>query len=211
MKLGPITTIACLLLLAAVGLTRSQDEEARRHLLHELGGPYFVSRDKVQVEMKLSDEQKQKLQEKLSTDLLEAQNLLGQLKNLKGGEREKLMQPSYDKLEAFLQQNLTADQLKRFQQLQLQYDIPSIMLRPEIVSKLHITDQQRQQFMAAIQDMQKKIGPLLQEARSGGNQKEILLKVTKLRLDCQAQIVALLNDSQRKQWEEMTGTPFVIW
>ena len=211
MKLGSITTIACLLLLAAVGLTRSQDEEARKHLLHELGGPYFVSRDKVQVEMKLSDEQKQKLQEKLSTDLLEAPNLLGQLKNLKGGEREKLMQPSYEKLAAFLQQNLTADQFKRFQQLQLQYETPSIMLRPEIVTKLHITDEQRQQFMGAVQGMQKKVVPLLQEAKSGGNQQEILLKVTKLRLDCQAQIVALLNDSQRKQWEEMTGKPFIIW
>jgi hypothetical protein len=211
MKLGSITTIACLLLLAAVGLTRSQDEEARRHLLHELGGPYFVSRDKVQVEMKLSDAQKQKLQEKLSTDLLEARDLLGQLKNLKGSEREKLMQPSHEKLEAFLQENLTADQFKRFQQLQLQYDIPSIMLRPEIDTKLHITDEQRQQFMAAIQDMQKMIGPLQHEARSGGTQQEILLKVTKLRLDCQGQIEALLNDAQRKQWEAMTGTPFVIW
>jgi hypothetical protein len=211
MKLGSITTIACLLLLAAVGLTRSQDEEARRHRLHELGGPYFVSRDKVQVEMKLSDAQKQKLQEKLSTDLLEARDLLGQLKNLKGSEREKLMQPSHEKLEAFLQENLTADQFKRFQQLQLQYDIPSIMLRPEIDTKLHITDEQRQQFMAAIQDMQKMIGPLQHEARSGGTQQEILLKVTKLRLDCQGQIEALLNDAQRKQWEAMTGTPFVIW
>ena len=210
MKLGSITIIACLLL-AAVGITRSHDEEARRHQLHELGGPYFVSRDKVQDEMKLSDEQRRKLSGKLSGDLLESKDLLGQLKNLKGPEREKLLQPSYAKLEAFLQENLTADQLKRFQQLKLQYDTPSIMLRPEIVTKLHITDEQRQRFMGAIMGMQKRIGPLIQEAKSGGNQQEVLLEVTKLRQDCQGQIVALLNDAQRKQWEEMTGNPFVIW
>lgn len=210
MKLGSLTAIACLLL-AAIGITRSQDAEARRHLLHELGGPYFVSRDKVQAELKLSDEQKQKLQEKLSADLLESSDLFGKLKNLKGMEREKLMQPSYLKLETFLQENLTADQLQRFQQLKLQYDTPNIMLRPEICTKLNVADTQRLRFMEAIQGMQKKVGPLLQAARSGGNQQEILLEVTRLRQDCQGEIVALLNDAQRKQWAEMTGKPFVIW
>ncbi len=29
-----------------VGVAWAQDEEARKHLLHELGGPFFVSRDK---------------------------------------------------------------------------------------------------------------------------------------------------------------------
>ena len=72
MKLASITTISCLLLLAAVGLTRSQDEEARKHLLHELGGPYFISRDKVQVEMKLSDEQKQEYVSKQSNARMRA-------------------------------------------------------------------------------------------------------------------------------------------
>jgi Skp family chaperone for outer membrane proteins len=210
MKLISIPILACLLL-AVVGITRSQDEETRRHQLHDLGGPYFVSRDKVQEEMKLSDEQKQRLQEKLTTDLLESKDLLGKLKKLKGGEREKLMQPSYERLEAFLKGNLTADQFKRFQQLLLQYDTPSIMLRPEIVTRLNIAQEQRQQFMGAIQGMQAKIAPLMQEAKSGGNQQEILLEVTKLRQDCQGQIMARLNDAQRQQWAEMTGKPFVIW
>ncbi len=210
MKSGSIILIACLLL-AAVGITWSQNEEARKHLLHELGGPYFVSRAKVQEDLRLSDEQEHKLSAKLSSDLLEAKDLLGKLKSLKDGEREKLMQPSYEKLEAFLQENLTADQLARFQQLKLQYDSPGIMLRPEVITKLSITDEQRQKFMAAIQGMQKMIIPLLQEARSGGNQQEILLKVTKLRQDCQAQIVAFLNEAQRHQWEEMTGKSLVIW
>lgn len=205
-----ITLIAGLLL-AALGITWSQDEEARRHLLHELGGPYFISRDKVQEEMRLSDGQKQKLWDKLSADLLAARNLPEKLKNLKGSEREKLMQPSYEKLEAFLQENLTADQLVRYQQLKLQYDTPSIMLQPAIIAKLSVTDEQRQKFMAAIQGMQKKVVPLLQETKSGGNPQEILLEVTKLRQDCQGQIVALLNDAQRQQWQEMTGKTFVIW
>lgn len=214
MKLSSIiiTTIACLLL-AAVGFTRAQDEGGRKHLLHELGGPFFVSRDKVQEELQLSNAQRQKLQEKLSSDIQEAKtaDTSAKLKTLKGSEREKLMQPFYERLEAFLKEIMTADQHKRFEQLKLQYDTPSIMLRPEIVTKLNITDEQRQKFMVAIQDMQKEIAPLLKESKSGGNLQDILLKVTRLRQACQGKIVALLNDAQKQQWEEMTGTPFVIW
>lgn len=202
--------IACLLP-AAFSLIWSQDEETRRHLLHELGGPYFISRDKVQAELQLTEEQKQKVQKKLSADLLAAGDLLQKLKAIKGGEREKLMQPSYENLETFLQANLTSVQFQRFQQLELQYDIPGIMLSPAIVAQLHITEDQRQKFMSAVQGMQKEISPLMQKAKSGGNQQEILQQVTRLRLDCQAQVVAMLNETQRSQWEEMTGSPFIIW
>ena len=59
--------------------------------------------------------------------------------------------------------------------------------------------------------MQKKIEPLMKEARSIGNPQEILPKVIRLRLDCQGQIEALLSESQKEQWKEMTGKPFVIW
>ena len=48
------------------GTAGAQDEEARKHFLHELGGPFFVSRDKVQEELKLSDDQKLKLRETMT-------------------------------------------------------------------------------------------------------------------------------------------------
>lgn len=210
MKTRSIIISVCVLL-AVAGIIRSQDEEARRHLLHELGGPYFVSREKVQVELKLTDEQKGLLQEKLTTDLQQAGELLQIRKGLKGGERERLMQPSYEKLRAFLQTTLTPEQRRRFQQLELQYDIPGIMLRPETIARLHITNEQRQKSMSTIMDMQKEIMPLMQAAKSGGSQQEILRKVTQLRLDCLERILAMLNEEQRSQWKEMTGSPFVIW
>ena len=89
--------------------------------------------------------------------------------------------------------------------------MPMIMLRPDIVKELNITDEQRQQFITLIQEMQRVVAPLIQESRSGGNPQEILAKVTKLRLDCQGKIEALLSDAQKTQWKEMTGTPLVIW
>ena len=187
------------------------DEEARAHFLHDLGGPFFVSRDKVQEDLKLSDEQKHKLRETMTGYVQETMKV----QKLSGAERKQAMQSlrqeSYKQLEVFLKEILTPEQLKRFAELKLQYDMPMIMLRPDVVKELNITDGQRQQFITLVQEMQKVVVPLIQESRSGGNPQEILAKVTKLRLDCQGKIEALLSDAQKTQWKEMTGTPLVIW
>ncbi|HEY3899705.1 MAG TPA: hypothetical protein VGM54_13880 [Chthoniobacter sp.] len=199
------------LTLAFGRISHAQDEESRKHLLHELGGPFFVSRDKVQEDLKLSDEQKQKLREKLSADVEGARTV----ENMKTGERgpamQALRQTSYAKLEAFLKEILSAEQLQRFQQLKLQYETPAIMLQPEIGKALSITDEQRKQFMGVIQEMKKESDPLMKAAKSGGNPQEILAKVTKLRQDAQGRIEGLLSESQEKQWKAMTGPPLVIW
>ena len=62
-----------------------------------------------------------------------------------------------------------------------------------------------------IQEMTKEVQPLMKEAKTGGNPQEILAKVTRLRLDCQTKIEALLNNEQKKQWQGMIGQPLVIW
>ena len=187
------------------------DEEARAHFLHDLGGPFFVSRDKVQADLKLSDDQKHKLRETMTGYVQETMKV----QQLSGAERKQAMQSlrqkSYKELEEFLKEILAPGQLKRFAELKLQYDMPMIMLRPDVVKELNITDEQRQQFMTLVREMQKVVAPLIQESRSGGNPQEILAKVTKLRLDCQGKIEALLSDAQKTQWKEMTGTPLVIW
>jgi Spy/CpxP family protein refolding chaperone len=155
------------LLLAAARLSHAQDDETRKHLLHELGGPFFVSRDPVQEDLKLSDEQKQKLREKLSPYVQETKTV----QNLKAGERKQAMgslrQKSSEELETFLKETLTAKQFKRFQQLKLQYEMPPVMLQPEVGKELNITDEQRKQFMGLIQEMQKEMVPLMKEAKSG--------------------------------------------
>ena len=206
-----VLAASAVILLGVIGSGRAQDEEARKHWLHELGGPFFVSRDPVQDDLHLSDEQRQKLHAKLLADIQQTEAV----ESLKTGEREPAMrtlrEKAYPELEMFLQKTLTPDQLKRFQQLKLQYDTPAIMLKPEVGNELHITDEQRRQFMGLIQEMQKAIAPLMKEAKSGGHPQEILPKVIKQRQECQAKIEALLLEPQRKRWKEMIGQPLVIW
>jgi hypothetical protein len=213
MKLRAITTIA-MPLLAAASFAWGQDEEARKHLLHALSGPFIVSRDKVQEELKLSDDQKQKLVEKLTGYVQETQKVFEKLQDLNAGEREKAMQPhrqkSHEELAAFLKETLTAEQIKRFHQLELQHAGPSALGKPEIRKELKITDEQVVQFMGVIRAMHKAIEPLMKEAQSGGNPLEIRPKVIKIRKDHEEKLEAILSDAQRKQWKEMLGKPIDV-
>ena len=189
MKLSSITvtTIACLLL-AAAGIARAHDKEARKH---SSGEPSIITRDYIQDELKLSDDQKHKLQ-KTSPDF-------------------RKVLDSQEKTWEFLEEALSSEQLKRFEQLELQHEGPPALLRPEIAKELQITGEQRNQFMGLVQEMTKKLEPLIKEAKSAANPQEMekmRQEVLKLRQDCQGNMEALMSDAQKKQWKEMIGKPF---
>lgn len=194
----------------AQGTPQEFPDEARKQLVEALGGgPFLVFRDKVLEELKLSDDQKQKLLEKFPDYIQETMKVFEKIQNLKPEEREKEMQShrkkSREKLSALLKETLKAEQLKRLQQLELQQERPHVLGRPEIRKELKITDEQMKQFMGVIQEMQKKIEPLMKEAQSGGNPEEIRPKVLKIRKEYADKLEALLTDAQQKQWKEMVG------
>ena len=61
--------------------------------------------------------------------------------------------------------------------------------------------------MAVVQELERKIGPLVKEAQSGGNPQEIGPKIRKFRNEQEERIEALLSDAQKIQWKEMLGKP----
>ena len=187
MKTKTKILLACLLL-AAVGIAGAQDTEARKH---PSGEPSIITRDYIQDELKLSDDQKHKL-DKTSPDF---RKVLG----------------SQEKTWAFVEETLSAEQLKRFEQLELQHEGPPALFRPGIAKELQITGEQRNQFMGLVQEMTKKLAPLIQEAKSAANPQEMekmRQEALKLRQDCQGKMEALMSDAQKKQWQEMLGKPF---
>lgn len=189
MKTKTNILFACLLL-AAAGIARAQDKEARKH---PSGEPSIITRDYIQDELKLSDDQKHKL-DKTSPDF-----------------RKVLDSNSQEKTWAFVEATLNAEQLKRFEQLELQHEGPPALFRPEIAKKLQITGEQQKQFMGLVQEMTKKLEPLIKESKSAANPQEMekmRQEALKLRQDCQGKMEALMNDAQKKQWKEMIGKPF---
>ncbi len=137
-------------------------------------------------------------------------------------QTQKLSKPSPDfmkildshdngKIWALLKETMNAEQFKRFEQLELQHEGPPALFRPQIAQELKITDEQRQQFVGLVQDMTKEVQPLIQKSKSAGTpekMEEIRLSVIRLRLDCLGKMEALMNDTQKRQWQEMIGRPF---
>jgi hypothetical protein len=187
-------------------------EQARRQIIETLGPPFLVFRDKVQEELKLSDEQKKKLEKRLQDTVQDAMPFFQELNDKKPEEREKehhaYQQKAQEKLAAFLEGLLKDEQLKRLRQLELQQQGPfALVARPDLGKELQITDEQRKQFMAVVQELQKKIEPLMKEAQSGGNPQEIMPKIMKIRNEHGDRIEAILSDAQKKQWKELRGKP----
>jgi len=188
-------------------------EEARKHLAQSLGGSFLVFRDKVQKDLKLTGEQKEKLEQYLKEWIPDAMKFFEKIDGLKREEREQELgayrPDAQKKLAAVLKETMKEDQCKRLRQLELQQEGPFALHHGdvEIRKDLKITDKQRKQFMAVIQEMQTKIAPLLKDVDSGGDPKEIWPKLMKIRTEHEGRIEALLSDAQKKQWKEMLGKP----
>jgi Spy/CpxP family protein refolding chaperone len=191
------------------GTAWAQDEQARKILPHELGGPFLVFRDKVQAELKLSDDQKQKIRETLPDYAPETMKTFAKLKDMEPEERQREMEPlrrrSRERFAAFLKGTLWTEQLTRLKQLELQHEGPGVLGRPDIRKDLKITDGQWTQIMGVIQELQRKLQTLILEAQTKGNPREVLPRAIKLRNDYGIKVEAVLSDAQRKQWREMLG------
>ena len=182
MKLRSIITIACLWL-AAAGFARAER-------------PFIVFHPSVPDELKLSDDQRQKLKEKLPAFF--------NPKSPDYQQRSKAPDAAAHKeLWAFLKEMLTAEQFKRFQQLVLQHEPPQV-LRPDIAKELKITSEQRTQIMGLIQDYVKK------ETENKGEMGRPRGIRSKARVEFDEKLDAVMSDAQKAQWHEMIGERFDI-
>jgi hypothetical protein len=184
-------------------------EEARRKLTHEIGSCFLLVREKVQDELKLTREQRDKLEQQLRELVPDAMMFLQKIQELKPAEREKELQAyrskSQVKMAAVQKATLDDAQRKRLRQLELQRE--GLFGDGEIWNELQITTEQRKQFVAAIQQAQKKIQPLMEEAKKSGKADEVRPKVLKVREELQGKLEALLTEAQKTQWKDMLGKP----
>jgi Spy/CpxP family protein refolding chaperone len=191
-------------------------EEARRAIAINLQGPFVLLRDAVRDELKLSDEQKEKLEEYFREQLPDIMQFFQSLDGLDHEEREPKLkafrQKAQEKLSSVLKATLKEDQSKRLHQVELQQEGAFVLIHgePRIAKDLKITDAQRKQFVAVVQDLQKKVQPLIKEAESGGDHEEIRSKIMKIKKEHENQIEALLTDTQKKQWNELLGKPLAL-
>lgn len=190
-------------------------EEAVRQTLQMLGPSFVVFRGKVQKELNLSKSQTRKLRQRFPDTIQGAMRFFQKLQDREPEEREKEIasyrRKTQEKLALLLKATLKADQLERLRQLELQQEGPFALGRPDVARALKITDEQRKQFMAVVQEMHRKVEPLIKEVQSGkGRPEEIAPKIMKIRWEQERKVEAILSGEQKKQWKKMLGKVLVL-
>jgi len=207
-------TLVLLFAVSVVGLLpgAARAQEPAQMLQGRLGPRFIVFREKAQDELKLTGEQRNKLDERRDATIQEMQQTFEKAQDVKPEDRPKSIgeyqQKADQKLEAFLKETLKEDQLKRLRQLIFQQEGLFAIGHPDVAKELNITDDQRKQFMTVMQDLHKKVEPIVKQAQEGGDPQEIGPKIKKLHKEQEGKAEALLTDAQKKQWKEMLGKPF---
>jgi hypothetical protein len=186
-------------------------DENRKELVEALGTPFIVFREKFLDELKVSDDQREKLMQYAMEQVMETGPFLESLPET-GPEREKKLaehrKNAREKLAKHLKDVLQAEQLHRLRQVTLQREGSFALGQDDVRKELKITPEQLKKFMVIVQDLQRNVAPLIKEAQSGGNPAEIRPKVEQLRKEHAERLEAVLTDAQKKQWKELLGPPF---
>lgn len=195
------------------GAAAQVPEENRKQLMEALGTPFIVYRDKVLDELKVSDEQREKLMQQAMEQIMETGPFLNGLAE-SGQEREQKLEEHRKHARAKLAKNLKAvlqpGQLTRLRQVRLQQEGGFGLGEEDVRKDLKISQEQMQKFMAIVQNLQKKVAALIKEAQSGVNADQLGSNVEKLRKDHAKKLEAVLTDDQKKQWRELLGPPFEL-
>ncbi len=153
----------------------------------------------VQKDLKLSEDQVKKVGAL-------AQKQKDALKDLKGKDRFAKMKELAESTKKSLGDLLTANQMNRLGQLELQQKGARAFLDKKIAENLGLKEEQTTKIKEALKESGKKTFELFKEAK--GNFAEMQKKLAELNKSTTADIVKGLTEEQRKKWKEMAGEPF---
>ena len=156
----------------------------------------------VQQELKLAPGVIQKVMEFTNK---EADEYGKALKDLKGKERAAKFEELEKANKKFLEDNLSADQRKRLEQVTLQVTGLYQLGRKEVAKALDLTEEQQTKF----EEMQKETRKALREILTSSDDRAAKTeKLAKLREENKKKIMAVLTDEQKAKVKEIVGEPF---
>jgi len=156
-----------------------------------------TSNKDLQAELKITDEQKDKLK-----SLLEKQ----------AADRQKVLEKLNEDARKEFESSLTSDQRTRLKQIEVQNQGLRAFTTEANAKALAITDTQKTKIKAITDDANKVINETRREGFSGGfdmeKMAEVNKKVQKLTKQAMAEISDTLTPDQQKSWKAMVGEPF---
>jgi len=176
------------------------------------GGAALLSNKSVQKELKVTDEQAEKLNTLASEMRAKQREEFQNLGDLSQEERREKMQELARSRAAELAKGmggiLKPEQIKRFEQIQLQQSGASAFSSPRVQEGLKLTDDQK----AKLREINEESGQAMRDAFQDfqSDREGAMKKLAELRKQATEKAVGVLTDEQKKSWKEMAGEPFEI-
>lgn len=166
----------------------------------------LLRNEKIQEELKITDEQKQKLtamQEEGGGGGRRGGGGGGNLSDEERAARQKRIDESNKKAEAVLE----AGQLKRLKEISLQVRGYRALADDEVATALKLTADQKDAVKTIQGESDKRMGELFSSG-GGGDREERQKKFAELQKDTDDEYLAVLNDEQKAKLAEMKGAKF---
>jgi hypothetical protein len=179
------------------------------------GGLMLLTNKSVQQELKVDDAQAEKLNS-FATGLRDKQGEQFQkLQDLPQEERRAKMQELGQAMAAEVRKGLNdllkPEQVKRYEQIQLQQmGVLGALAMPRVQEALNPTEDQRSKLRTIQEDQREAMTELFQGGGGGGDRAAAMQKLNELRKKGNDKAMAVLTDSQKSTWNELTGAPFEV-
>jgi len=180
------------------------------------GFDVLIDNPSVQKELKLSDDQadrvrelRRQIKEKAFAKIREQTSSPVKDKNATDpqAKTKELMKAASDETLKGLVEILKAEQLKRLKQIRLQQEGLNALFDPDVMKALALTDDQKGKLQGIQEDLKKESSALF-KAGPQSNFQASLKKVTTLRREALDKGLTLLTADQMKTWIDLAGDPF---
>jgi len=174
------------------------------------GGAALLSNKSVQKELKATDEQAEKLNAFARETMEKQRGEFQKFADLSQEERREKMRETARTRAVELHQGMSKilkpEQVKRFEEIQLQQSGVAAFMMPRVEERLKLADDQKSKLREISEEA-------MRGAFQGGGQgdpEEARKKRAETRKQSTEKALAVLTADQKKTWKEMTGEPFEV-
>jgi hypothetical protein len=179
------------------------------------GGPgALLSNKSVQEELKLDEKQAEGATKIAADSRAKRQEAMQGAQGLEGQERlnkmTELMKPINEETEKAVAALLKPEQLKRYKEIELQQRGVQAFGNADLQTELKLTDEQKEKIRAIQQEYAPGRGRGAGGGGGGGDPAAARERMLARRKEAMDKVMAVLNDDQKKAWNEKIGKPFEI-
>jgi hypothetical protein len=182
----------------------------------QVGIAQLIGNKGVQEEIKITDEQKEKLTEATKGLREKMREKFSELKDLPKEESGKKMFEMMAEMNVAVAKEiepiLKPEQMKRLKQIERQVMGIAAFSNKEVVKELAISDEQISKIKEVVETMTKERNEMIQEAfkNKGGNREEMREKMTALTKEATSKVEGILTDGQKTKVKELMGEKFEL-